>query len=242
VDTPFSHYRDGGRTLLGPARGGESSRHGYGLPVLEQCGHDCAYCGRPLGEPYENWLDFSIDHVVPSNTLNLRYPKEWVNDLINLVTSCRACNEFLNQYKVTDPPPANLEEFCAIRDRHFQEKRARALARHAHERMLYERWRAGSGGRGSGPTVVLGGVSLSRDDVVRAIATFDREFPGTGSYDDWLAKESYKYALHHGGKVYPPKRILSLASGVRVQRFNGGSQTNHLLRSLGFKVTDKSAR
>ena len=32
---------------------------------------------------------------------------------------CRACNEFLNGYRVTDPPPATVDEFFKLRDRHF---------------------------------------------------------------------------------------------------------------------------
>jgi hypothetical protein len=143
MNTPFSHYRLGGRELLGgPAWGDGTSRHGYGPPVLEQCGRDCVYCGRPLGEPYESWLDFSVDHVVPSNTIGLGYTPDWVNDLINFVTSCRHCNEFLNRYTLADPPPSTLEEFCALRDRVFLEKRERALKRHAEERAFYEAWRA----------------------------------------------------------------------------------------------------
>jgi hypothetical protein len=139
----FSRYRGGGRSLLGvPAWGDGSSRHGYGLPVFEQCRHDCVYCGRNLGEPYESWLDFSVDHVIPANTVKLGYHKEWVNDLINLVTACRACNEFTNQYKVSDLPPVDLEAFCASRDRHLLAKKAWALARHEQERARYASWRA----------------------------------------------------------------------------------------------------
>lgn len=146
-ELPFVRYRGGGRTLLGgPALGDGSSRHGYGLPVLVECGHDCVYCGRALGELYENWLDFSIDHVIPTNAVKLGYRKEWVNDLINLVTACRACNEFLNRYKVDDAPPADLEGFCSLRDRHFLDKKSWVLTRHEHERVLHARWRTRSSG------------------------------------------------------------------------------------------------
>ena len=78
----------GAEPFLGPPAWGDgSSRNGYGLPVLEECGHHCVYCGRALGEPYESWLDFSVDHVVPAGTVGRGYPKEWVNDLINFVTA-----------------------------------------------------------------------------------------------------------------------------------------------------------
>ena len=100
------------------------------------------YCGRELGERYENWLDFSVDHVVPANTIGRGYLTTWVYDLINLVTCCRHCNEFLNRYTVDEPQPSDLEAFCALRDRHFLAKRDRVLIRHEQERALYDVWRA----------------------------------------------------------------------------------------------------
>lgn len=142
VALPFARYRQGGQTLLGaPAWGDGSSRHGYGISVFAECGTACVYCDRELAEPYEAWLDVSVDHVVPQSTVTFGYPREWVHDLINLVTACRACNEFLNAYRVTDLLPVTLAEFCDLRDRHFGEKRRWVLERHALERTRYEAWR-----------------------------------------------------------------------------------------------------
>ena len=140
---PFQRYIDGGRSLLGiPPWGDGSSRHGYGVPVFAACGACCAYCGRELGETYEAWLDLSVDHVIPTNTVKvLGYPREWVADLLNLVTACRACNEFLNGYRITDPPPHDLAGFCDLRDRHFLAKREWVTARHEREREHYGVWR-----------------------------------------------------------------------------------------------------
>ena len=76
--------------------------------------------------------------------------------------------------------------------------------------------------------------------MLRALAAFDREWPQTHLYDDWLSKSSYRYALRFNGRLYPPKRILNLATGVSLQSFNGGvAQTNRKLRSLGFEVIPK---
>jgi hypothetical protein len=141
---PFNRYREGGRELLGaPAWGDGSSRHGYGIPVLAECGLNCVYCGCDLGGTYEAWLGFSVDHVIPGSTVKrLSYPAEWVHDLINLVTACRSCNEFLNAYRVDDPCPPELSEFCDLRDRHFLAKREWVIARHLVERGRYESWRS----------------------------------------------------------------------------------------------------
>jgi hypothetical protein len=141
---PFYEYQGGGRGLLGvPPWGDGSSRRGYGVPVLRACGTSCVYCGVDLGGTYEAWLGFSVDHVIPVSTVKrLGYPAEWVHDLINLVTACRSCNEFLNAYRVDDPCPPDLDGFCDLRDRHFLEKRGWAVARHATERGHYDAWRA----------------------------------------------------------------------------------------------------
>ena len=137
-ELPFHGYEGGGRRLLGrPAGGNASSRRGYGVPVFKQCGTKCVYCGH--GGTYEAWLNLSVDHVVPrGDGKKLDYPVEWIEDITNLVTCCRACNEFLNGYRVTEPPPATLDEFFDLRDRHFALKREWVIARHERERGWYD--------------------------------------------------------------------------------------------------------
>jgi hypothetical protein len=139
---PFSRYDDGGRRLLEKPRARDGTcRHGYGPDVFRQCGTTCVYCGRELSEPYTSWLDISVDHVVPVETIKrLGYPSEWVDDLINLVTCCRACNEFLNGHRVLAAVPATLDEFLDIRDRVFVEKRRHALKCHQREQLAHRKW------------------------------------------------------------------------------------------------------
>lgn len=139
---PFERYWAGGRMLLGrPPVGDGTCRHGYGPPVFAECGAVCVYCGRDMGESYESWLHLSIDHVIPGGTVKqLGWPREWVEDIANLVTCCRACNEFSNGYRVTDPSPTSLGEFFDRRDQHFVIKRTWVIERHARERTAYERW------------------------------------------------------------------------------------------------------
>jgi hypothetical protein len=137
---PFDRYTGGGRQLLGiPAWGDGSSRRGYGRAVFEQCGFACAYCGHSMETGYEVWLSLSVDHVIPVGSGKLLgYPSAWIQDTANQVTCCRACNEFLNGYRVTDPPPATGDEFFKLRDRHFLAKRDWVQARHARERAWYD--------------------------------------------------------------------------------------------------------
>lgn len=136
---PFDRYEHGGRQLLGrPRQGDLTARHGYGPPVFEQCGFACAYCGLDMSAPYENWLQLSVDHVVPSGARSAGYPPAWLEDTSNLVTCCRPCNEFSNAFVVADPPPAEVEGFFEIRDQAFIAKRALLGRKHQKERIWYQ--------------------------------------------------------------------------------------------------------
>lgn len=98
-----------------------------------------------MGAAYEAWLNLSIDHVVPAGDgRRLGYPVEWFEDITNLVTCCRACNEFLNGFRVTEPPPLTVEEFFDLRDLVFEHKREWVLTRHATERAWYDSSRPAS--------------------------------------------------------------------------------------------------
>ena len=137
---PFDRYKGRGRIILGvPESGDGTCRHGYGPPVFDQCGRRCVYCGRDLFESYESWLDVSVDHVIPRSTEWYERKKPWIEDMFNLVTCCRACNEFLNQYPCPDSEPETVEDFIIVRDRAFEGKRKNALDRHAKERAVFER-------------------------------------------------------------------------------------------------------
>jgi hypothetical protein len=88
-------------------------------------------------------------------------------------------------------------------------------------------------------TTEFKGETVSRDAVLRALRHFDQDHPDTNSYENWLDKGYYKYALVYGGKRYPCKFILSEASGLPVRSFSGGEETNRIFRELGFEVAAK---
>jgi hypothetical protein len=138
-DLPFTRYTGGGRALLGKPRQGDlTARHSYGPPVFEECGYSCVYCGLDMEHTYEGWLQISVDHVVPKNSISKGVPVEWIEDIANLVTCCRACNEFGNQFVITGLLPADLAAFFDLRDATFVARRATILARHATERAWYD--------------------------------------------------------------------------------------------------------
>jgi len=138
---PFERYQKGGQEPLGlPPSGDGTCRHGYGPPVFAQCGDTCAYCGRALLDSYDAWLSVSVDHVVPRSVSWYSARLQWVEDIFNLVTCCRACNEFLNQYLCAEAEPTTVAAFVDIRNRVFVGKQEHARQRHADERDWYGRW------------------------------------------------------------------------------------------------------
>ena len=73
-----------------PSSGDGTCRGGYAIPVIERLGTRCAYCDRDLFASYEDWLNLSVDHVVPRNAAAAGIPVEWIEDLLNHVPCCRA--------------------------------------------------------------------------------------------------------------------------------------------------------
>ncbi len=69
-----------------------------------------------------------------------------------------------------------------------------------------------------------------------AFDEFDRVLRGTHKWEDWETKKSQLYAISDQGLLYPPKQILSMATGVPVSDFSGGVQTNAYLENLGFSI------
>ena len=86
---------------------------------------------------------------------------------------------------------------------------------------------------------VFKGKKITDEMIKRVIYEFDRRYQHTNDYEQWLEKDSYKFALKYAEKLYPPKHILSEASGISTTKFNGGEQTNRVFRELGFNVIDK---
>jgi hypothetical protein len=81
---------------------------------------------------------------------------------------------------------------------------------------------------------------ITAEHVHAAIAEIDR----TG-VPEW--RQSTRYLLVYQGRCYPPKYVVSLAArhatgrALRSNEFNGGSETNTFLRSLGFQITRRAA-
>jgi len=137
---PFDSYpewlKDRPRCLTGG-----SCRTGYGL-ILQRITHQtrCAYCGMSLVDTYDHWLHMTVDHVIPGYMAKREGWGKWVDNANNMVICCSACNGFLNRFPMGTAPqaPTSFEEFAALRDSVFCQKRAQARARHERERGAFD--------------------------------------------------------------------------------------------------------
>jgi 5-methylcytosine-specific restriction enzyme B len=77
---------------------------------------------------------------------------------------------------------------------------------------------------------------VERDKILEAFQDFDTHLLPTDEWRMWESKGSQVWALVHEGKHYPPKKIVSMATGVTVNAFSGGPETNSYLNALGFNV------
>ncbi len=69
-----------------------------------------------------------------------------------------------------------------------------------------------------------------------ALRQFDAELRATPEWSGWEASAAQKFALIYDGRRYPPKKVISIATGVPVSEFSGGRQSNEYLKSRGFEI------
>jgi MrcB-like, N-terminal domain len=80
---------------------------------------------------------------------------------------------------------------------------------------------------------------IEQRHIIDALAEIDRTAVPT-------EREGTGYELVHGGKTYPPKYVISIASKLATgsaldhSQFSGGQETNGFLAGLGFQVTPKA--
>jgi hypothetical protein len=79
-----------------------------------------------------------------------------------------------------------------------------------------------------------GGVEVDREQILAALTEFDRKF--RSSEDD----SGTRYTIEEGGRRYPPKRILELATGISRNKFHGGKPSNDVFIRLGFNIKESN--
>jgi hypothetical protein len=77
---------------------------------------------------------------------------------------------------------------------------------------------------------------VSPELIDKALAKFDQEERATAQWQDWETRQNHKYAIAKNGRLYPPKEIIALATGVPTASFSGGAEANGYLRKHGFQI------
>lgn len=80
--------------------------------------------------------------------------------------------------------------------------------------------------------------TVSADQIKEAMKKFDEEFRNQPQFIGWESNGNQRYAIDVDGKRYPPKKIISIATGLRVSEFSGGNESNDYLKKLGFEVIE----
>lgn len=80
--------------------------------------------------------------------------------------------------------------------------------------------------------------AVSAEKIKAAFIEFDTTLRDLPEWNDWESKSVQYFAVAFEGMRYPPKKIISLATGAPLTAFSGGYQSNSFLKKLGFEVVN----
>lgn len=80
--------------------------------------------------------------------------------------------------------------------------------------------------------------AVKKEKLERALKQFDEKYRNTPEWKGWTSNQAHRYAISVNFKVYPAKKIVSLATGVPVGLFSGGKPTNSYLERHGFTIVE----
>jgi len=75
----------------------------------------------------------------------------------------------------------------------------------------------------------------TEEQLIKAIVEYDK---GRGDRDDFTRSKSQKFAIKYKGQLYPPKVIISSATGLNLSEFSGGEVSNRYLKDRGFEIIE----
>ena len=79
----------------------------------------------------------------------------------------------------------------------------------------------------------------TRDKLLEALAHFDLEIRNSKEMLEWESNSAHKHTIKHDDRLYPVKKIVSIATDVPVSKFSGGwktGQANRFVEQYGFSV------
>ena len=77
---------------------------------------------------------------------------------------------------------------------------------------------------------------VNREAVVKGLEAFDADLRATAEWSDWESNGNYEWSVVYGGRKYPVKKIIELATRTPRNEFSGGPEANSYLQRLGFDV------
>lgn len=77
---------------------------------------------------------------------------------------------------------------------------------------------------------------VDRPAILDALKEFDQTLRDSSEFLNWEQSKSQRWVLEHEGRLYPPKKIIAMATGSPVSSFTGGPETNQYLEQRGFQV------
>jgi hypothetical protein len=78
--------------------------------------------------------------------------------------------------------------------------------------------------------------SIDRERIIEAIEEFDKTLRDTREWQGWQNNRAQKWAIDYEGRNYPPKKIISMATGQPVNGFSAGIESNEYLKQRGFEL------
>jgi hypothetical protein len=79
----------------------------------------------------------------------------------------------------------------------------------------------------------------TREALLEAMRRYDDELRQSSEWRNWRNDRTHRYAISHGGRLYPVKKVIRLAlaaAGSDTPRFGGGTEANGYARQYGFEV------
>jgi 5-methylcytosine-specific restriction protein A len=77
---------------------------------------------------------------------------------------------------------------------------------------------------------------VATDVIEAALQIFDSEWRNSKEYAGWGNNKNYLHAISHDGRLYPPKRVISIATDMPINSFYGGGPSNTYLSARGFVI------
>lgn len=78
---------------------------------------------------------------------------------------------------------------------------------------------------------------VNAEVICKALKEFDQTLRSSAEWSSWEDNKAQAWMLVVGEKRYPPKKIISMATGAPVSSFSGGPESNEYLSERGFTVS-----